>query len=54
MKKYDVTVKVKHGRETVSVYLEDVEAENERIARTLAISYAKSMVSVWVDSIKEK
>jgi len=53
MKKYDVTVKMKHGRGTIDIYLNEIEAENEKIAETLALSYAKSMVSIWVDSIKE-
>ncbi len=53
MKRFDVTVKIKHGRETVDVFLNNVEAENEKIAKTLALSYTKSTVSIYVDSIKE-
>ena len=50
MKDYMVTVKV---RGTKAVKYIDVKAENEKIAKTLAISYAKTMCKFVATNVSE-
>jgi len=50
MKEYTVTIEI---RGTRAVKYIDVEAENEKIAETLAISYAKSMCAFVATNIVE-
>ena len=54
MKKYDVRIEmVDNYEEKLMMVIEDVEAENERIAKVIALSYAKSLIQFNVVSIKE-
>ena len=54
MKNYDVTVQIAGGYEAVfSLTLSKVEAENEEIAKTLAVSYVKSLIKFEVIGTKE-
>jgi len=54
MKKYDVNIEIvgAYG-ERLLMIVEDIEAENTTIAKTLALSYAKSMIKFNVTNVKE-